>query len=133
MKWCYDCFLLSFILFNILSNASLFSLLEEKLYFYVNCKYIGKRSFHFAAKLMSFNSWIVCSLTKSGGYCFKASGVANFPNGFITTSSLKCENKVEDTLQGIFPYFIAFSFCSWTFSVNITSWYPQLMYPPVTY
>lgn len=66
---------------------------------------------------MSLSSWIVWSLTKMGGYYLTASGVANFPIGFISTSSLKCENSVDETLHGILPYLIAFYFASLTLSV----------------
>lgn len=66
---------------------------------------------------MSFSSWSVWSWTVIGGYFLLASAFANLPIGFITTSSLKWENKVDETLHGIFPYLTAFYFCSRTFSV----------------
>lgn len=60
---------------------------------------------------MSLSYCIVKSRDVTYGYFFKFSGVANLPNGFITTSYLICENNVDDTLHGIFPYLIAFYFC----------------------
>jgi hypothetical protein len=52
-----------------------------------------------------------------GGYFFKAYGVANFPIGFSYKFYRKCENKVEETLHGIFPFLMAAYFCSFTLSV----------------
>lgn len=75
------------------------------------------RSYQFAARLISLSSWIVWSKTLTGGYYLTASGVANFPIGFITTSSLRWENSVDETLQGILFYLIAFYFNYLTLSV----------------
>lgn len=73
--------------------------------------------YHQFAKLISLISWIVWLRTDIGGYYLTASGVANFPKGFISTSYLRWENKVEETLHGILFSLIAFSFSYLTLSV----------------
>jgi|LakMenE01Jun11ns_1017448.scaffolds.fasta_scaffold7482435_1 hypothetical protein len=66
---------------------------------------------HWAARAVSLSYSTVWSRTVIGGYFKVFYGVANLPKGFMTTSSLKCENNVEETLHGIFPYLMAFYFC----------------------
>lgn len=73
--------------------------------------------YHQFAKLISLSSWVVWSRTDIGGYYFTASGVANFPKGFISTSNLRWENKVDETLQGILFSLMAFSLSYLTLSV----------------
>ena len=68
-------------------------------------------------KFIASNYCKVWSLTRIYGYFVLLYGVANFPNGFILISKFKWENNVDEILQGILFYLIAWFFPSSTFSV----------------